>query len=242
MEGFALYDWLMTPIDAGRIHDIDLEHAWHGRLMVIAWGILVPIGVIAARFFKVLPRQRFPEETDNRVWWRTHLTAQWSSLAMMAVGVWLVRSTDAVLPTITNSAWLHAWLGWAVLTLGLLQGVSGLLRGTKGGPKDPRGTLRGDHYDMTRRRLAFERFHKTSGYTVLLIAMVTVLTGMWQANGPLWMWLFIPSWWAFLAVLFVRFQRRGMVVDTYLAIWGPNPDHPGNTRREEARARRLAER
>ena len=242
MEGIALFDWMMRPIDITRPHEIDFAHAWHGRLMVIAWGVLVPIGVIAARFFKVLPRQRFPDEVDNRTWWRTHLTAQWSSLAMMAVGLWLVTNAEIGLPSVTSGAWLHAWLGWAVLALGLMQVTSGLLRGSKGGPKDPRGSMRGDHYDMTRRRLLFERIHKTCGYTVMLLAMIAVLSGMWQANAPVWMWLFIPGWWMALAFLFMRFQRRGMVVDTYLAIWGPSPEHPGNTRRQEARAQRLAER
>ena len=230
MEDPGLLTWLLGPIDPARPHAVDATHAWHGRLMVLAWGVLIPIGVIAARFFKVLPRQRFPEEVDNRVWWRTHLIAQWSSLALMAAGLWLVWNATLALPSITGTRWLHGWLGWAVLALGLLQGISGLLRGSQGGPNDPRGRMRGDHYDMTPRRLLFERLHKTVGYGAMMLAMAAVLSGMWQANAPRWMWGVIPVWWALLIVLFVLFQRRGMVIDTYLAIWGPDPSHPGNNR------------
>jgi len=42
------------------------------------------------------------------------------------------------------------------------------------------------------------------------------------------MWLSIGLWWAALIVVFVLLQRRGMAVDTYQAIWGDDPAHPGN--------------
>ncbi|MEM7489524.1 MAG: cytochrome b561 domain-containing protein [Pseudomonadota bacterium] len=226
-----MLDILLGPIDPTRAHDVDLAHAWHGRFMVVAWGVLVPVGVLAARFFKVLPRQRFPEVVDNRAWWRTHLGAQIAALLMMVVGMWLVLAAPARLESVTWFAWLHRGLGWAVLWLGIMQAASGAFRGTKGGPTDPRGSVRGDHYDMTPRRLAFEAMHKASGYAALVLSMGAVLTGLWQANGPVWIWILLTLWWAFVAVLFVLFQRRGMVIDTYVAIWGPDPSHPGNASR-----------
>jgi hypothetical protein len=134
---------------------------------------------------------------------------------------------------VTWFAWLHRGLGWAVIWLALMQAASGAFRGSKGGPTDKRGRLRGDHYDMTPKRLAFEAMHKASGYAALVLSMGAVLTGLWQANGPVWMWLVLPTWWAVIAVLFVLFQRRGMVIDTYVAIWGPDAIHPGNTRRSD---------
>jgi len=66
--------------------------------------------------------------------------------------------------------------------------------------------------------------------------MLAVLAGLWQANAPMWMWLVLPVWWAVLATLFVLFQRRGMVIDTYVAIWGPDATHPGNARRRSSSA------
>jgi hypothetical protein len=227
-----MIDWLLGPIDPTRAHMMTLDYAWHGRVMVIAWGVLVPIGVLAARFFKVLPRQEFPVVVGNLVWWRAHLTAQIAALALMVLGMYLVLAAPARLDSVTAFAWMHRGLGWAVLWLGVMQGLSGAFRGTKGGPTDPRGSLRGDHYDMTPRRLAFEAMHKVSGYAALALSMGAVLTGLWQANGPVWMWLVLTIWWAFIAALFVVFQKRGMVIDTYVAIWGPDPAHPGNARRQ----------
>ncbi|MGB3405902.1 MAG: cytochrome b561 domain-containing protein [Jannaschia sp.] len=225
-----MWEWLLTPIDADRLHDLGFHLKWHGRVMVVAWGVLVPAGVIAARFFKVLPRQRYPEVVDNRVWWRTHLGAQIGALLLMVIGLWLVLSRPGETTSLTSSIWLHRAFGWAVLWLGVMQAASGAFRGTKGGPTDKRN-LRGDHYDMTPRRLAFEVLHKGSGYLALALSMAAVLSGMWQANAPIWMWIVLPVWWALMAVLFVLFQKRGMVVSTYEAIWGPDPTHPGNSRR-----------
>lgn len=232
-----MIDWLLGPIDPTRAHDVSFALAWHGRMMVVAWGILVPAGVIAARFFKVLPRQRWPEVTDNRIWWRTHLTAQISALLLMVIGLWLVLARGDPGASVTSTAWAHRALGWAVLWLGIMQGLSGAFRGSKGGPTDPRGRMRGDHYDMTPRRLAFEALHKASGYAALLLSMLAVLTGLWQANGPVWMWLLLTIWWLFLVVLFWLLQKRGMVVDTYMAIWGPDEAHPGNAKRRGDPAR-----
>ena len=225
-----MWEWLLQPIDPSRAHDLGAHLKWHGRVMVIAWGFCVPLGVIAARFFKVLPRQRFPEVVDNRVWWRTHLGAQISAIALTLIGLWLIVQRPETTTSITSTVWVHRAFGWSVLWLGIMQGLSGAFRGTKGGPKDRQ--MRGDHYDMTPRRHAFEYFHKTAGYTALILSMVAVLSGCWQANAPMWMWVVLPLWWALMAALFMLFQRRGMVIDTYVAIWGPDAAHPGNRRRQ----------
>lgn len=225
-----MLEWLLTPIDAARPHDLGLHLKYHGRLMVVAWGMLVPAGVIAARFFKVLPRQRFPEEVNNLVWWRSHLVAQIAALLLMALGLYLVLARPGTTGSLTAAAWIHRALGWGVLWLGVMQALSGAFRGTMGGPTDRRN-IRGDHYDMTPRRLAFEGLHKLAGYVALGLSMLAVLSGMWQANAPHWMWIVLPGWWTLLAVVFALLQRRGMVIDTYVAIWGPDGIHPGNARR-----------
>ncbi len=224
-------EWLFAAIDPSRPHDVGSAVAWHGRVMVAAWGVLVPVGVIAARFFKVLPRQAFPDVVDSRAWWRTHLAAQIGAVGLMLVGLGLILTAVDRGPSLTATSWVHRGLGWAVLWLGLVQAASGVFRGSKGGPTDPKGR-RGDHYDMTPRRLAFEALHKVSGYAALLLSMLAVLSGLWQANAPVWMWLVLTIWWVFVGWLFVLFQRRGMVIDTYVAIWGPDAIHPGNARKD----------
>ena len=221
-----MWEWLLSPIDASRMHDVGFAVSWHGRLMVLAWGVLAPLGVVVARYWKVTPRQHWPEQTDNQFWWVFHRIAQYSALVLTFIGVTLVwRSSGST--SATASAYLHHWMGWTITVLGVSQALSGWFRGSKGGPTDIEG-LRGDHYDMTPRRIAFEVFHKTFGYGALLLAGATILTGLWQANAPIWMWLCIFIWWAGLIVAALSFQRRGMAVDTYQAIWGNDPEHPGN--------------
>ncbi|MDB2407474.1 cytochrome b561 domain-containing protein [Jannaschia sp.] len=223
-----MLEWLLSPIDVSRAHDLTGALKWHARVMVVAWGFCVPAGVLAARFFKVLPRQRFPEVVDNRVWWRTHLGAQIGALSLTVLGLYLVVSRPGTTTSLTETIWVHRAFGWSVLWLGVMQALSGMFRGSKGGPSDR--SIRGDHYDMTPRRLAFEVLHKTAGYTALLLSMLAVLSGLWQVNGPMWMWILLPAWWSAMGALFVVFQRRGMVIDTYVAIWGPDAIHPGNAR------------
>ena len=57
-----------------------------------------------------------------------------------------------------------------------------------------------------------------------------ILTGLWLANGPVWMWLCLGLWWLVLAMVATVLQRRGWAIDTYQAIWGPDPLLPGNRR------------
>jgi hypothetical protein len=44
-----MIEWLLAPVDPLRAHDVGLAVAWHGRLMVAAWGVLLPLGVATAR-------------------------------------------------------------------------------------------------------------------------------------------------------------------------------------------------
>ena len=47
-----IIQWLNTPIDTTRPHTIEPYIAWHARMMVVAWGVLLPVGIIIARFLK----------------------------------------------------------------------------------------------------------------------------------------------------------------------------------------------
>ncbi len=84
---------------------------------------------------------------------------------------------------------------------------------------------------MTPRRVLFEYAHKGLGYLALLLALITILTGLWQANAPRWMVVVLGIWWTGLLIVCLVFQKRGMALDTYQAIWGPSLAHPGNRRK-----------
>ncbi|MEL6523457.1 MAG: cytochrome b561 domain-containing protein [Pseudomonadota bacterium] len=221
-----MLDWLLSSIDPSRAHAVGFAVSWHGRTMVLGWAILAPLAVLAARFLKVLPWQNWPHELDNKLWWRAHWIGQVVVVALTLVGIGLIfNNSDGI-----N---LHGRLGYAVLLLAFAQVALGIFRGTKGGPTAPAkdGSLHGDHYDMTTWRVTFEWIHKSLGYVLICTAAATVVLGLWHANAPRWMWLIIAGWWAGLIALALILQRRGWAVDTYQAIWGPGPEHPGNRRK-----------
>jgi len=221
-----MFDWLLSGIDPTRAHDVGFAVSWHARAMVLGWGILAPLAVLIARFFKVMPKQNWPETLDNQVWWRSHWIGQSLVLCLSIFGLALV------LPADFSDMSLHRWFGYLVLLLMIVQVALGLLRGSKGGPTAPApdGSPRGDHYDMTPKRRMFEAMHKTFGYAVLVLAAVTILLGLWDANGPRWMWLSLVIWWIAFICLFAFLQKRGRAIDTYQAIWGTDSAHPGNQR------------
>ena len=215
--------WLLLPLSGSTNHDLSFWVSWHGRIMVLCWGVVLPLGVLVARFFKVMPTQNWPARLDNKVWWRTHLYGQSAAAALAVVGVALIWNTAG--GTTPLARW-HGYMGWVVTALGLLQAVAGFVRGSKGGPSDSQ--IDGDHYAMTPRRNRFEKTHKSLGYAALLLAVGTVLMGLVVADAPRWMLLAIGLWWLALTVVFVVLQKRGQCIDTYQAIWGPDAAHPGN--------------
>jgi hypothetical protein len=218
-----MLDWLTTPLSGASTHDIAPWAYWHGRCMVLAWGVLIPVGALVARYFKVTKRQRWPVELDNKGWWHAHRALQWLGVLLMSLGVslsWGEGSGE------TDAARLHAWGGWALVCLGWLQVMAGLGRGSKGGPTE--GELRGDHYDMTNHRVWFERMHKSLGWLSVVAAVGVIALGLHIADAPRWMALVLPLWWLGLAACAWIWQRQGRCIDTYQAIWGPSTHHPGN--------------
>lgn len=224
-----MIDWLAAPIDPSTLHDVSGVVAWHGRLMVLAWAVLLPLGILAARFFKVMPGQDWPNDLDNRTWWDTHRLLQYLGGTCLVAGLGLVLWTRTGAATIG----FHAIFGWSVLALTAVQFLGAWLRGSKGGPTAPApdGSDRGDHYDMTPRRLAFEYAHKHVGYAALGLSVWAIATGLSLTNAPRWMWLAVVVWWLLFALTFVLFQRQGRAIDTYQAIWGAGSEHPGNRRK-----------
>ncbi len=223
-----MIEWLLSPIDASRGHDVGFFLSWHARCMVVAWGVICPAAILAARYFKILPGQNWPLELDNRVWWLCHWKGQTFAFALSLVGLGFVLISAGEQP----GGWLHKGLGYVVLALGTVQVAMGAFRGTKGGPTAPSkdGSLCGDHYDMTPWRVAFEHTHRVLGYLALFLAASTILSGLWSSNAPRWMWVAINGYWLILIVASVYLQRSGRAYDTYQAIWGPDPTLPGNRR------------
>jgi hypothetical protein len=219
-----MLDWWLAPLSGATGHVIAAPVAWHARLMVLAWGVLIPVGVLWARFWKVAPGQDWPRELDDKRWWHAHRTLQIAGVALGFVALALVFRRGAATP----GAGIHPLLGWAVVAAGAWQVAHGFARGSKGGPTAP--ALAGDHYDMTRWRVLFERTHKSLGWIVVVGAVAAIASGLVAADAPRWMAATIAAWWLLLGARFVRWQRAGRALDTYQAIWGPDPVLPGNAR------------
>jgi hypothetical protein len=218
-----MIDWLLTPLSGNPQHHIPPWAYWHARFMVLGWGIALPLGALAARYFKITPKQRWPAQLDNKAWWHAHLTLQWLGIVCMTAGAVVAFGQSS---GTSPAARLHAWAGWALVALGWLQIVAGLRRGSKGGPTD--GQIQGDHYDMTPYRIAFERLHKGLGWLAVLSAVAVIALGLQVADAPRWMAVVLTAWWLLLGLAAWRWQRQGRCIDTYQAIWGPDPRHPGN--------------
>ncbi|WP_218189547.1 cytochrome b561 domain-containing protein [Pseudomonas sp. PA15(2017)] len=229
LAGWAVtehWDWLRLPLSGSDEHRIDMRAAWHGRVMVVSWSVMLPLGVLAARYFKVMPGQGWPAVLDNKRWWRMHLWLQVGGSLAGVLGVLLVLGMATRQTTLAQ--W-HALCGWLVMLCACVQLVSGFLRGSKGGPTCEQ--WQGDHYQMTSHRVRFERLHKSIGWLALLLALAATLIGITMVDAPRWMALSIAAWWAALFMVGLLLQRAGRCIDTYQAIWGPAPTHPGNRRR-----------
>jgi hypothetical protein len=227
--------WLLAPLSGSSEHFISTSIAWHGRLMVLGMGLLTPLVVIGARFFKVTPRQDWPRQLDNPFWFVTH--RRWGH----AIGLLVIAGLACVL---SAESWrapcrnVHSTLGWVIAALVFIQIVGAWLRGTHGGPVDPFTRKRrpphewpGDHFSMTPRRIAFEYIHKYAGYVLLLLSMAAIPTGLVAADAPRWMPIVLAIWWLAMLSVFVWLQQAGRCTDTYQAIWGLDPKLPGNRRR-----------
>ena len=205
--------------------------ALHAALMLTAWGLLIPAGGVVARYFKVMPGQDFPRVVENLTWWRWHRGLQYIGMAVSTAALGVILSeTGGRFDT------LHGCCGRAVMALGWVQVVSALLRGTKGGPTDGRAnpadasTWRGDHYDMTPRRRAFETWHKPAGWTVTLLAGGTILLGVSLIGSPSWLIFIVACLQAGAFLSLIDGRARSRWVDTYASLWGTDLRHPGNQR------------
>ena len=227
--------WLLAPISGADTHTISYEHQWHARFMTLSWGVIIPLGILIARYFKITRGQNWPLQLDNKFWWKTHLVLQ---IGGSVLSLWALNYVmDWGFGNERLAVSLHEVIGWSLVLLSLSQMIGGAFRGTKG-EIPPNGLVLettysrpGDHYEMTRRRCLFEYLHKMGGYLALALACSNILIGLGISDAPRWMWLTIVGYWALLMAVSCILQRQGRCVDTYQAIYGPGPALPGNQRR-----------
>ncbi|KAI5055115.1 hypothetical protein GOP47_0030260 [Adiantum capillus-veneris] len=170
--------------------------AVHGFIMFLAWALLFPGGVLAARYLKHL-------KDDG--WFQIHVYSQYSGLAIMFLGV--LFAVAELREFHTGS--LHVKLGLASIILACAQPINAFFR--------PKRATSGEQ--PSPRRLAWQLVHRYTGGATLAVGFVTLLTGILalsheyggdQMRGLGWAlvgWLFCIV----LLIFYLEYQRSRQV-------------------------------
>jgi hypothetical protein len=212
---------------------IAIHWAYHAILMIVTWFVIVPIGVMAIRFFKPRPTLNGIERGTGLMWWTIHY-----STLYLGIGLSLLGLSIAVFVSRGFSGSAHSMWGAATIVFGCLQIISAWNRGSHGGklgpmadPDDP-STWRGDHFDMTPRRRWFEAYHKTAGYFTIALAFGAAGSGLmryWMPGIAIAFGVFTVA----VLILCVLLEGKGFRQDTYRSVYGTNPDNPYNRARRD---------
>ncbi|MDO4904687.1 MAG: hypothetical protein Q4A16_03920 [Lautropia sp.] len=224
--------WLQQPIRTGYTDPLNEVDCWHGMLMGAGGGVMIPVAVLAARYWKIVPGQDWPRVLNHMAWQRIHAVCGYGAILFLLVGAYLAFQGMSLHVHLRHT---HSWAGWSVVLLLVPFIINIVLRGSIGGPghRKPGQLVHlhdvpGDHYDMTFKRRFFERVHRWLGFGLVVALCFTILTGFWHINVPRWLLLCTGLWWVLLLVMAWRWERQGRAVDGYQARWGPSMAHPGN--------------
>ncbi|KAJ6941131.1 hypothetical protein NC651_007042 [Populus alba x Populus x berolinensis] len=130
----------------------DRKRNVHGVLNAVSWGILMPVGIIIARYLKVF-------KSAGPAWFYLHAICQTSGYAVGVAGWATGIKLGSDSPGITYDK--HRKLGITIFALGTLQVLALLLR-----PKP-------DH----KYRLYWNIYHHTIGYTTVILSIVNIFEG-----------------------------------------------------------------
>lgn len=129
--------------------------AVHGFMMFLAWGILLPGGVLAARYLK---------HVKGDGWYQIHVYLQYSGLAIALLGFLFAV---AELRGFSVSS-LHVKFGITAIILACAQPLNAYLRPKK----------QADGEEISSKRLLWEYVHVIVGRGAILAAIVALFTGM----------------------------------------------------------------
>ncbi|XP_010556072.1 PREDICTED: cytochrome b561, DM13 and DOMON domain-containing protein At5g54830-like [Tarenaya hassleriana] len=165
----------------------------HGFMMFLAWGILLPGGILAVRYLKHI-------KGDG--WFKIHVYLQYSGLAIVLLGLLFAV---AELHGLTFSS-IHVKFGFAAIFLACSQPVNASLRP----PKPAQGQR------FTSRRLLWEYFHAIIGQSAVVLGVIALFTGMKHLgerygaenvhglNWALGLWIFLGA----VAVVYLEYRER----------------------------------
>lgn len=129
--------------------------AVHGFMMFVAWGILLPGGILSARYLK---------HVKGNGWYQIHVYLQYSGILIILLGV-LFAAAELRGFYITS---VHVKFGITAIVLACMQPVNASLR-----PKKP-----ANGEEISARRILWEYLHVIVGRCAIVAGMAGLISGM----------------------------------------------------------------
>lgn len=137
------------------VEDLRPVLAVHGFMMFLAWGILLPGGILAARYLK---------HVKGDGWYKLHVYLQYSGLAIISLGfLFAVAELQGLYFTS-----LHVKFGMAAISLACIQPVNAYFR-----PEKP-----ANGGEATRKRIIWEYLHVIVGRCAIFVGIAALFSGM----------------------------------------------------------------
>eukprot|EP00041_Stephanoeca_diplocostata_P030338 m.916659 g.916659 ORF g.916659 m.916659 type:complete len:150 (+) comp23737_c0_seq10:102-551(+) len=125
------------------------SHVWtHALLMTIAWGFMVPAGILIARF----------RVGAQGLWFKMHRAVQCLGITLAVAGFAVIVAAVSN-ESLAHFAVSHAKIGLAIMVFGVLQPLNAFIR-----PHPAEG-----HKPFW--RMLWETVHKGLGYVAVLLAL-----------------------------------------------------------------------
>eukprot|EP00246_Nothoceros_aenigmaticus_P000606 TRINITY_DN10862_c0_g1_i1.p1 TRINITY_DN10862_c0_g1~~TRINITY_DN10862_c0_g1_i1.p1 ORF type:complete len:344 (+),score=25.33 TRINITY_DN10862_c0_g1_i1:125-1033(+) len=123
----------------------------HGIVAVVGWGILIPLGIMVARYAR-------PFEACDPAWFYTHICLQVSGF-ILGVTAWAMGMNLGSKTSVEHPS--HRGIGTTVFVFSILQVLALVLRPSKGNKVRPFWNV----------------YHHTIGYSAALLAIVNLFIG-----------------------------------------------------------------
>ncbi|KAG2607565.1 cytochrome b561, DM13 and DOMON domain-containing protein At5g54830-like [Panicum virgatum] len=140
---------------AEAVEDLRPVLAVHGFMMFVAWAILFPGGIMAARYLKHL---------KGDLWFQAHIYLQYSGIAVMLLGVLFAVAELRGFSFKSR----HARIGAVAFTFACAQPINAYLRPHKTENRE----------SSSRNRIAWEYLHPFTGRSAAIAGIVALFTGL----------------------------------------------------------------
>lgn len=166
--------------------------AVHGFMMFLAWGMLLPGGILAARYTKHLP---------GDIWFKIHVYSQYSGLAITFLGLLFAVAELRGFHLVS----LHVKFGILTILMGCMQPINAYFR-----PKKP------ENGNPSTNRIIWEYVHTYVGRCSIFVAVPALISGMkhlgerYNEENTLGLTWALIVWVSlgFLTVLYLEFIQR----------------------------------